>query len=123
MVQKNQAVRDAATARGRHVGIEPAAANDIPPGATVITTAAQLSHLIRSEVLAAIEESGAAGRNDGPHLLDRHELAAALRVSPSSIDKLRRRGMPHRKVGDSSRFELQAVLDWLDTNQQDEATA
>jgi hypothetical protein len=118
MVQKNQAVRDAATVRGRHVGIEPAAANDIPPGATVITTAAQLSHLIRSEVLAAIEESGA-GRSDGPHLLDRHEIAAALRVSPSSIDKLRRRGMPHRKVGDSSRFELQACLDWLDTDKAD----
>lgn len=115
MVGKHQAASHGAT-RAKYAGAEPAAANDIPPGATVVTTAAQLSHLIRTEVTAALEEAGTS-KNDGPRLLDRHELAAALRVSPSTLDKLRRLGLPERKIGDSPRFDYQTCIAWIDANQ------
>lgn len=48
-----------------------------------------------------------------PALLDRRGLAAALGVSLSSVARLLREGLPRIMVGDSPRFELGAVLDWL----------
>lgn len=102
--------------RPKYAGSKPAAANDIPPGATIVTTAEQLSHIVRTEILAAREESPARAA-EGPRLLTRAELADALRVSQGMIDVLRRRGMPFRKIGDSPRFELGKCLDWIDTDQ------
>jgi hypothetical protein len=48
-----------------------------------------------------------------PHLLDRRELAAHLGVCVDVVDRLRREGCPDLMVGDSVRFELDRVLEWL----------
>jgi|SRR5688572_27243656 hypothetical protein len=117
MAGKHQEARRTAT-RAKYAGTEPAAANDIPPGAVVVATAAQLSHLVSEALTRVVEETGFGRAPAGaPRQLTRHELAAELQVSIGMIDVLRRRGMPFRKVGDSPRYELQACLDWLDQNQ------
>lgn len=116
MPGKHAAAQRPAT-RAKYAGAEPAAANDIPPGATIVTTAAQLSHVVRAEVLAALEEAGAGRAPAGaPRQLTRAELAQALGVSMGMVDVLRKRGMPCRRIGDSPRYELQACLDWIDTD-------
>jgi hypothetical protein len=89
--------------------VEPAAANDMPAG-MVLTTTTQLAELIRNAVSEAQENAPAQA---APRLLDRVELARALACSPSQVDKLRRRGMPHIRVGESPRFEVDACLAWL----------
>lgn len=49
-----------------------------------------------------------------PALLDRAELAKKLNISPASLDRLRGElAFPELKIGDSPRFELEAVLRWL----------
>lgn len=48
-----------------------------------------------------------------PALLDRRGLAQSLGVGVDTVDRLRREGMPTLMVGDSPRFELDAVLAWL----------
>lgn len=117
MPAKHQAAQRKHPPRSRYAGTAPAAANDIPPGTTIVATAAQLSHLVRTEVLAALEESGAGRAPAGaPRQLTRSEIADALGVSVSTIDTFRLRGMPCRRVGDSPRYELQACLDWFDTD-------
>lgn len=118
MPAKHQAAQKRAAARPRYAGAGPAAANDIPPGATIVTTAAQLSHIVRTEVAAALDEQGSSrvAPAGAPRQLKAHELADALGVSVSTINVLRGRGLPFRRVGDSPRYELQACLDWLDTD-------
>jgi len=48
-----------------------------------------------------------------PALLDRPGLARELGVSPSTVDRLRKEGLPVVMVCESPRFELAAVLSWL----------
>lgn len=104
--------------RAKYAGAKPAAANDVPQGATIVTTAAQLSHLLRTQCLPELVEAiNDRSASQGPRLLTRQELAEALRVSPGMVDILRQRGLPFRRVGDSPRFEYQACLDWIDTDQ------
>lgn len=80
--------------------------NDNAPAFTV--TRGELTELVRSAVAEALTERQAA-----PLLLDREGLAAVLGCSSSLIDKLRRRGMPSVRLGDSPRFELEACLAWV----------
>lgn len=49
----------------------------------------------------------------GPVLLDREGLARALGCSTGTVDKLRKQGLPERRLGDSPRFVLAEVLAWL----------
>ncbi len=86
----------------------PAPGNDNAPAFTV--TRGELAGLVRQAVEAALEALGA---QKPPALLDREGLAAALGCSSSLIDKLRRRGMPTVKLGDSPRFELERCLGWI----------
>ncbi len=47
-------------------------------------------------------------------LLDRQGLARALGVSLGSLDRLRKQaGFPELRLGDSARFELDAVVGWV----------
>lgn len=46
-------------------------------------------------------------------LLTRDELGAALRVSPVTVDRLAREGMPREYIGDLPRFDLAACRAWL----------
>ncbi|MBE7479692.1 MAG: hypothetical protein HS104_06875 [Polyangiaceae bacterium] len=57
---------------------------------------------------------GAGADKAAPRLLDRAELAAALKVSPASLDRLRGEpAFPEVRIGDAPRFEFEAVLRWL----------
>lgn len=82
--------------------------NDNQPAFTV--TLGQLSALVREAVAA---EMAAQREVPKPALLDREGLAVVLGVSPSMVDKLKRRGLPHCRIGDSPRFDLEACLAWI----------
>ena len=47
-------------------------------------------------------------------------MATYLKVTERTIDRLRKKGMPFLKVGDTVRFKKDAVLKWLEENSQEE---
>jgi excisionase family DNA binding protein len=53
-------------------------------------------------------------------ILTKEELASYLKVTERTIDRLRKKGMPFFKVGDTVRFKKDAVLKWLEENSQEE---
>lgn len=73
-------------------------------------TAAELRALVSSAVSDALAKDRPRAL---PKLLDRNGLADALGCSSSQVDKLRLRGMPCVRLGDSPRFELEACVEWL----------
>jgi hypothetical protein len=85
-----------------------AADNDNAP--VVMMTRAELKALVRE---AAEEARVLAASNPGCALLDRNAIAAALGCSATTIDSLRKRGMPWVRLGESPRFELEDCLSWL----------
>jgi hypothetical protein len=95
--------------RAKYVPCQPAS-NDVGNAPAFTLTADQLAAVVRGAVAEAL-----ASREPAPAtmLLDRNGIAEALDCSPSLVDKMRRRGMPHVRLGDSPRFELAAVLDWV----------
>lgn len=95
--------------RGKYVA-RPPAANDVSSTPAFTLTADQLAAIVRGAVADALAESHA---DPPPALLDRNGLAAALGCCSAQIDKLRKRGMPHVRLGDSPRFEFAACLEWL----------
>ena len=67
---------------------------------------------LKALVAEAVAEALAA--HDGkPALLDRAALARALTCSPGHVDNLRKQGLPTTWLGDAPRFDLAAVLAWL----------
>jgi hypothetical protein len=46
-------------------------------------------------------------------LVHKRALAVALSVSPATVDRLVRSGMPFQAVGDAKRFDLAACRAWL----------
>ena len=46
-------------------------------------------------------------------VVDRMEMAQRLGVSAAHVDNLRKRGLPTVMIGQSVRFEPEAVLSWL----------
>jgi len=53
-------------------------------------------------------------QHDG--LLTREELCEKLQVSPSTVERLRRKGLPVIYVGSSVRYALDRVMSFLDSN-------
>jgi excisionase family DNA binding protein len=53
-------------------------------------------------------------------ILTKEELTTYLKVTERTIDRLRKKGMPFLKVGDTVRFQKDAVLKWLEENSQEE---
>jgi excisionase family DNA binding protein len=53
-------------------------------------------------------------------ILTKEELASYLKVTERTIDRLRKKGMPFFKVGDTVRFKKDVVLNWLEENSQEE---
>jgi hypothetical protein len=84
--------------------------NDTAPAFTV--TRGELAGLVGEAARAAVREALGQGM-PAPPLLDREALALSLGCSSSLVDKLRRQGMPHLRLGDSPRFELDRCLEWL----------
>jgi len=85
----------------------PAPGDDSAPAFTL--TVSELGALMRE----AAAEAVAAAPSPTPSLLDREGLSLALGCSGSMVDKLRRQGIPHIRLGDSPRFELERCLEWL----------
>lgn len=79
-------------------------------GSTMVVqlSAADLKALLREELEGALAE-----REARPALIDQNALARELGVSSRTIYTLRERGLPTVMVGDSPRFELAVVLEWL----------
>lgn len=50
--------------------------------------------------------------------LTKKELAGLLKLSTRTIDRLREKGLPIRKVGRAVRFEKNEVLEWYKKNSQ-----
>lgn len=76
----------------------------------VVVTPEELSELIRRAVVVALLEQR---QHVTPALLDRAGIAQRLGTSPSTVDRLRREGMPVVWLCDSPRFEADACLAWL----------
>lgn len=75
--------------------------------------ASELENIVQSAVARALAE------HDGrPTLLDRTALARALSCSPSTVDNMRKKGMPTLFIGEAPRFELAAVLHWVKNGDQ-----
>jgi hypothetical protein len=81
-----------------------------PAAAVVVVTPEQLAELVRDAVQSALAEQS---QDSGPILLERAGLARALGVGLSSVDRLRREGMPCVFIGDSPRFLASECLTWL----------
>lgn len=74
------------------------------------------------QMLDAIGEAVRDAISDAtPKLLDKEGLAQRLSCSVSSVKRLMRKGCPHMKVGDSPRFNYEAVVEWM--GQQPKETA
>ena len=57
-------------------------------------------------------------------LLTENELAEELNLSRSFLWGLRKRGLPHLRIGRTVRYEFQTVADWLTQNyKQDTASS
>jgi len=48
-----------------------------------------------------------------PVLVGKQDLARAIGISASQIDRLRKLGLPSVKIGENVRFEPAKVLEWL----------
>ncbi len=73
-------------------------------------TAEQLSELVKDAVASALAE---ASQDTAPLLLDRAGIARRLGIGTSTVDRLRREGMPCVFVGDSPRFMVDDCLAFL----------
>ncbi len=78
----------------------------------VTLTAKQLLALVQEAIQAAVDE---VARPRPTALIDTHQLAVELKVSEPTVRRLRDQGMPFVRIGDTFRYELAAVLDWLRT--------
>jgi hypothetical protein len=89
------------------------AANDVGNAPAFTLTSDQLAAIVRGAVLEALAEKAAAAAAPAPRLLDRNGIAKAIGCSASQVDRLRQRGMPSERFGDSPRFELEACMTWI----------
>jgi len=51
------------------------------------------------------------------HVVDRQELCNVLHVSPPSIRQLEEEGMPRIKLGAMYRYDLDRVMQWLESRE------
>jgi len=82
-------------------------------------TSAQLSSLVSEAVTEALEAHG----QGAALLVDKQTLAHKLGCSATHVDHLRKRGLPIVRLGDSVRFEIEAVLTWLRLQSQHEVAS
>ena len=90
-------------------------ANDNADQAPVYTlTRAQLEELIAKAVCQAFDRG-----IGGPVLIDKQDMARQLGCSPSSLDRLRREGLPSVQLAKQVvRFEPAKVIEWLREHKQ-----
>lgn len=91
--------------------MKPANDNDAP---LVTMTRAELAELVRDNMSEALAASRAM-----PVLVDKQDMARQLGCSPSSIDRLRREGLPSLQLAAQVvRFEPAKVIEWLREHKQ-----
>jgi DNA-binding XRE family transcriptional regulator len=78
------------------------------PPLVVTLTVDDLRELVADVIAASIADA-----SREPALLTQEQLAHKLGVSVGTVRTLRGRGLPTITVGESPRFELAAVLEWL----------
>jgi excisionase family DNA binding protein len=88
------------------IGPKPLAADAL----AVTLTAEQLRGLMREAVVDVLEQEGP---TLCPVLLTRQQTAQALGCSLATLQKLVADGCPFVRLGESPRFELARVLEWL----------
>jgi len=71
----------------------------------------------RGELKQMVREAVASALDVRPVLVDKSTLAKCLQCSPAHIDNLRKVGLPTVRVGESPRFDVEAVLAWLRSRQ------
>jgi len=81
-------------------------------GGLVVVPLEQLMALMKLALAEVLSEAPLT-LNPASQLLNREAAAEAFGCSPGQIDKMRRKGMPCRYVGDSPRFEYAVVAEWL----------
>ena len=82
------------------------------PAAFTMLTLEQVRE-VALEAGEAAAQRVASGVLEASRPIDRRELCAFLGCSLPTVDKLRAEGLPEYHVGDSPRFEREAVLNWL----------
>jgi predicted DNA-binding transcriptional regulator AlpA len=89
----------------------PANDND---GPMVTLTRRELETLVTRAVCEALDRG-----IGGPVLVDKQDLARQLGCSPSSVDRLRREGLPSVQLSPQVvRFEPAKVIEWLKEHKQ-----
>lgn len=80
-----------------------------------VLDALDADHEMRERVVSLLADALAEHEpaEPAPALVDRQGLARALSVSLSTVDRVRHEGCPQVTVGDSPRFRVQAVVEWL----------
>lgn len=53
-------------------------------------------------------------------ILTKKEMAELLKVNERTVDQLRKKGLPHFKVGRNVRFKKNEALEWLENQQQED---
>jgi hypothetical protein len=77
----------------------------------VVLTPEQLAELVKRAVQDALAEHQPSA--PAPALFDRTGIAQRLGLGTTTVDRLRRDGMPCVFIGDSPRFELAECLAWI----------
>jgi hypothetical protein len=75
----------------------------------VVVSPTELRELVSEAVREALGDAQPAQ----PALVDRAELGRTLGVSPSTISRLARQGLPTVRVGEAPRYSVPDVLEWL----------
>ena len=69
--------------------------------------------VVRTEIREAVESALTDLFEPPPPWLTLDELAAHFRCSRTTVNRWRSQGMPHVMVGESPRFQLEPVTQWL----------
>jgi len=85
--------------------------------AYVVMTPDELRDMFREEIAAALESQ----KESAPITVSRPGLAKVLGMSTSTVDAMRREGMPEIRAVDSPRFIVTDVLEWLRSRGKDGA--
>jgi excisionase family DNA binding protein len=104
-----------ATSRAPFPAVEDAERGD-DARLVVTLTLGELRSALQDAITEAVAELAPTA---GPVLLTGAQLAQTLGVSRATVHRLRVSGCPSIKLGDTFRFELEAVLAWLRTREDD----
>jgi excisionase family DNA binding protein len=56
------------------------------------------------------------------HTMTIEDVAAMLKVSTTTVTRMKRRGLPHVRIGSALRFARREVFDWVSSNQRASTT-